>query len=236
MIKVAIVEDNTADLATLQGAIFRYEKEKGISFHVQAFSDAADFLQNYSAAYDIVFMDIEMPYMSGMDAAHKLRELDTVVRLIFVTNMAQYAIQGYEVDALDYILKPIEYYSFAMKMDRALRYIRRDVEKYVNIPKNGGICRLPVKNLRYIEVQGHYLTFYTDREPIVARGRLSEMERELSEDDIVRCNNCYLVNLRYVTSVHGLSVKLGEIELPISRTRHKEFLCRLTRYLDGGAE
>lgn len=109
MLRCAIVEDTAQELEHLQNGLKRYSAERALPLNVTAFGNAADFLEHYCADYDIVFMDIELPGLNGMEAAHRLREIDRQVILIFVTNMAQYAVKGYEVDALDYIIKPAQY-------------------------------------------------------------------------------------------------------------------------------
>ena len=107
MYRIAIVEDEEQDYLRAQGYLNRYGQEKNISFNIQRYESAEVFLTNYQSQHDIVFMDIRMGGMDGMRAARKLREMDQAVILIFLTSLAQYAVQGYEVDALDYILKPL---------------------------------------------------------------------------------------------------------------------------------
>ena len=115
-IQIAIVEDDKLASDTIKEYILRYGKENSLQFGISQYSDAVGLLDQYSAEYDIIFMDIQMPYMNGMDAAHRLRTLDQKVILIFTTSLAQYAIEGYSVDAMAYLLKPINYYEFAMKL------------------------------------------------------------------------------------------------------------------------
>ena len=109
MYTIAIVEDDKTQAASLKEYLLRYAAENGEAFAVKTFSNAVIFLEKYTAVYDVVFMDIKMPYLNGIAAAHKLRELDKGVLLFFITSLTQYAIRGYEVDALNYIVKPVEY-------------------------------------------------------------------------------------------------------------------------------
>ena len=107
MLRIATVEDDANDLEALRTHLSRYEKENGLKFQVTEFRDGEDIVTDYSADYDLILMDIEMAFLNGMKAAEKIRELDKDVIIIFITNMPQYAIQGYKVNALDYMLKPI---------------------------------------------------------------------------------------------------------------------------------
>ena len=120
MLEIAIVEDEENYRNVLCEYLKKYEQETGQEIHMSVFTDGDEIVENYTAKYDIILMDIEMQFMNGMDAARKIREVDKAVIIIFITNMAQYAIQGYEVDALDYILKPISYFAFSQRIQRAV--------------------------------------------------------------------------------------------------------------------
>ena len=133
MIHLAIVEDEQLYIDQLTEYIHRYEAEKKQKFKISVFSDGAEIVEDYKGVYDIIFLDIQMKFMNGMDAAEKIRELDPNVVIIFITNMTQYAVRGYEVDALDYIVKPVEYFSFSQKFSRALGRIKKDEAVYISI-------------------------------------------------------------------------------------------------------
>ena len=115
MAKIAVVEDNDTMRAQLCGFIAQYAQESGHQLDVTAFSDGAQLVEPYRPGFDIIFLDIEMPKLGGMPTAERIRRQDPDVVLVFVTNMAQYAIRGYEVDALDFVLKPVSYYQFSTK-------------------------------------------------------------------------------------------------------------------------
>ena len=104
MYQIAIVEDEAANRDQLKEYVGRYGEESGDSFSVQCFANGDALLRHFDGQFDLILMDIEMPGADGMQIAHRLRELDSQVILVFITNMAQYAIQGYSVQALDYIM------------------------------------------------------------------------------------------------------------------------------------
>ena len=125
MIEIAIVEDEENYREVLCDYLNKFQKESGEQIHLSVFTDGDEIVENYSAVYDVILMDIEMRFMNGMTAAKKIREADKGVVIIFITNMAQYAIQGYAVDALDYVLKPISYFAFSQTISRAIGRIKK---------------------------------------------------------------------------------------------------------------
>ena len=194
------------------------------------------FLSEYDADCDIVFMDIQLPDLNGMDAAIKLRKIDDKVTIVFITNLMQYAVDGYQVRALDFIVKPVAYYNFAIKMKRILKERRLNLSYEEELLLSGEhvIKRLAVSAIKYIEVIGHYLTFHTFEGVISTCGFLADMEKNLKDKHFSRCNNCYLVNLKYVTEVSATSCTVDGEELQISRRRRKNFMDDLTMFMGGG--
>ena len=224
MIKIAIVEDEEKQSLLLQSYLKRYEREHGVAFGVKTFSNAVSFLENYSADYDAVFMDIKMPYMSGMDAAHKLRETDKNVALIFVTSLMQYAISGYEVEALDYVVKPVTYGDFSLKMARLMKKLSEKEQNYIIISAAAGKVRLLPDDIKYMESQGHHVIYHTASGEYTRYCSLTAAEKELRGQNFFRCNSCYVVNLAYVKGIKGYTVTVGEDELQISQPRKKALM------------
>lgn len=233
--RVAIIEDD-ADAAELLGSyLTQYESSVEEQFHIAQFPNAIAFLEPYRG-YDLVFMDIQLPHMDGMEGALRLRAVDTQVKLIFVTNMAQCAARGYEAEALDFIVKPVAYADFAFKMKRAMNAIQISRKKELVITQPSGMVRVGSDELLYVEVRGHSLTYHLSGQTIQARGTMERAEEQLAPWSFLRCNNCYLVNPRYIDWVRGYTVKVGGKELQISHPRRKKFMENLSQwYGKGGA-
>lgn len=234
MIRIAIVEDENEYQTQLANYISRYEKENNQTFEITVFSDGLDIVDNYTPLWDIIFMDIRMKHLDGMAAAAKIRRYDPAVTIIFITTMAQYAIKGYEVDALDFILKPVSYAQFAMKLKKALSAVKKREEKYLLLPIEDRKERVSAAEILFIEVQNHNLHVITKKQTYVMRLSMQVMEKELTPYHFVRCNNSYLINLYNVTGVNRDSVLIGKYEIPISRPRKKQFLKALSDYIGIG--
>lgn len=234
MINVAIVEDDDSASQALYNHLKKYEKENGEEFTIIQFPDAVSFLNNFHKNFDIVFMDIELPKMNGMNAARKMRELDDKTIMIFVTNFAQFAVKGYEVDALDFIVKPIIYSSFALKLKKAIIRAKNIADNVITIMRANGATRVAVNEISYVEIIDHYLYFHLNSETIVVRGSLSETEKKLGPYYFMRCNNCFLVNPQYIKFVDKYVVTMvnGD-KLQISQPRKKKFMEQLAKYLGG---
>lgn len=234
MIQIAIVEDDPAARMRIRECLDYISSENGVGFDISEFPSGFSFIGQYKPEYDIVFMDIDMPGMNGMDTARALRKMDSNVVLIFVTNMAQYAISGYEVDALDFILKPVNKYSFAVKVKRAIARTTKRTDEYVPIKTDGGLHRVRITAIKYLEISGHYVIYHTTGGDYAEYGTLKEVEAKINRPHFVRCNRSFLVNLRHVSSVNKDSVYVDGDELIISRPQRKTFLAALSEFMGGG--
>ncbi len=225
MIKTAIVEDEQPAYQTLKEYLERFGKENNVEFSITHYSEGLSFLEECEG-YDLVFMDIELPNLNGMDIATKLREKDTRVALIFVTNMVQYAIRGYSVDAIDYVLKPIQYNRFYSLMMKVSRVISLNQEKELVLKTSSGVKKVSLSALLYIQITDHLLIYKTDNEEYEVWGSLANAEKELPGEMFCRCNNSTIINLKQVTSFDKECVYLTKkkIAVTVSRSRRKGVL------------
>ncbi len=230
---IAIVEDEVEEAETLRSYFAHYTEEYGTTFTVTHFLSAEAFLNRYHPVYDLVLMDICLPKASGMDAAAQLRQVDQSVPLIFVTNMAQFAVKGYEVGAFDFVVKPMSYANFALKIHRLLGKLATRREAEVLVSQSDHMIRLSASQIKYIEISGHRMVYHTTSGEVSAYGNLKEAEAALDPAMFTRCNSCYLVNLNYVQAIQGHTVLVGGEALQISRPRRRAFIQALNDYLGG---
>lgn len=188
-------------------------------------------VKDYRPCYHVIFMDIEMPGLDGMQAAHVIRQKDSYVVIVFITNIARYAVQGYEVGALDFILKPIKYEAFAVRMNRIVKKADRPAGKSIVVSSRKGMFRIALSQLLYVEVNRHQVSYHTIEQEICVSGSLKEAESMLLKNHFEKCNSCYLVNLRHVKGIKDDYALVGEEKLQISRSRKKGFMQAVADYV-----
>ncbi len=233
MYRVSIVEDNENAGNTLIKFLNEYELQRDMIFKVSLFKDALDFLQSFRNNYDLIFMDIELPDINGMEVVRKIRAQDSKVIVIFVTNMAQYAIRGYEVDAMDFIVKPVSYSAFAIKLDRAVQRLKSTAHKVIWINERTDKRRLRVEDIKYVEVSHHNVIYHTTEGNYTTYDQLNNVQNILEPYKFALCNRYLLVNSRFVTAIEEFSVTVAGEKLQISRNKKKSFLISLNEYLGG---
>ncbi len=231
MLRVAVVEDNPDFTSQILGYIDDYQKDTGMEFYVREFPGAFSFFGSDTTAWDIVLLDIEMPGMNGMEVAAKIREQDEGTVIVFITNMAQYAIKGYEVNALDFILKPLNYQTFSTRFTRAIKRVPYRGRKKITLNTSNEVISLPVDEILYVESKDRFLHYHTASGTYSIRDTMRHAEEELGEYNFIRCNYWYLVNLEKVDRIRDNVVELNGYELVISRRNKVAFREAFSAYL-----
>lgn len=231
MIKIAIVEDEELYISKLEQYLKQYQDESEEKFELTVYRDGDEITSGYKAQFDIILMDIQMKFVDGMSAAEEIRKQDSQVIILFITNMAQYAIRGYEVDALDYILKPVTYFTFSQKLNKAVERIKSRKTCFVAIPMKGGFRKMDINEIYYVESQSHMLLYHTAGEILTCRGNMKEIENMLAAHGFFRINKGHLVNMKYVDTVLDGNCSMNGESLPIARARRKLFMDALSAYI-----
>lgn len=230
--RLAIVEDDDKVRQQLQTYVLQYFQGRENDVDIRLFADGDEILEDYAADYDLIFLDIQMKRLDGLATAERIRERDEDVYLVFITNLANYAIRGYAVHALDFILKPVNFLMLRQVLMSVERLLEQKPKRYITLPTDTGLTRLDVSQITYVETDGHAVSIYTERgiSPAAEYARDGGTAWKIR---IFRCNSCYLVNLRHVERVENGGAIVGGRALTISRPRHKAFMEALTKYLGG---
>ncbi len=231
MIKIALVEDEKKAADDLTAMLKRYGHENAVDFEITWFSDGDKFLSSDMSDFGIVFMDIQMPNLNGMSAAKEMRKSSPNNVLIFVTDLAQYAIRGYEVDAMDFIVKPVVYSHLSLRLEKLIKILSQQNEEKITIKSSDSIQVFSLSEILYVEIMNHKLIYHTLKGNFSTTGSLNEIEKKLAKFNFSRCNHCYLVNLRHVSHVDKFTLFVGNESLIISRNKKKQFMDELADYL-----
>lgn len=191
-------------------------------------NEALNYLRKFPA--DLIFCDIHMPAMTGINLVKSL-ERNTMV--IFTTAFSDYAAVSYELNAIDYLLKPINQKRFTQAINKARDYFDyihkkdQNTEKNIFIRADFSLVKIPVDDILYIEGLADYLKIHIrGRKTIVARMTMKDMMEKLPSADFIRVHRSYIIPFRKIEAVRGTTVIAGEMEFPIGRTYVDEFFSR----------
>lgn len=229
--RAAIVEDEKAHADIIMDYLAQYGRQNHLSVSTSVYADGLDIMDDYDGSFDIILLDIQMKHLDGMKTAEAIRKRDKDVLIIFITSTVQYAVQGYTVDALGYILKPFSYAVFARLMDKAVLRMEASRKKnYIAITEKDVRIKLDSSDILYIESRRNNVAIHTRDGVHVTLGPLRHYEELLKEYGFFKCHNAFLVNMAEVYSVKREEIVLtSEDVLPLSRTRKKEFMEHLTK-------
>ena len=232
-INIAVVEDSADDLSNCLALLDRYSNEKHLKFDIQTFNSGDAFLMRFKSQYDFIILDINLSALNGIDVARTIREKDEEVIIMFATNLAKYATSGYEVDAIDFVLKPLSYASFYLRLERVMKKLKKKDDFFIVVPFEGGFNKISINDVLYVEVISHDIIFHLiDGNEITTSGTLKKYEEELKKHWFIRCNSCYLVNAHKIKRVEKLDIQLANDEtIAISHPKRKGFMEAFKRYI-----
>lgn len=230
MLMIAIVDDSPQDADSLRKQVEHYLNETKEAFCIHVYHDSVEFIRSLEE-YNIAFLDIHMDKIDGLEAAHFIRRISQNTVLIFVTYMAQMAIRGYEVDAMDFIIKPTDQFSIDRVMGKAFKRIQNQSGVAIVLKTARDVISISSNKIYFVEVYDHDLIYHTEQGEFRARGQLSEVRKKLNDEQFILCNRSYLVNLRYINSVHDNHLVVNGESVQISKSHRKEIEKRFVSYL-----
>lgn len=219
--KIVICDDSAADSGYIKKLVMLWAEERSIVLKIDTFPSAESFLFHYADEkdYDILLLDIEMKALNGVELAKEIRKENDAVQIIFVTGYSDYIAEGYEVSALHYLMKPVKEEKLFEIMDRATVKLQKN-EKALFLTLSSETVRIPIYEIRYLEVQHNYVTIHAKGDYSIKR-TLGEFEHELDER-FYRMGRSYLVNLTYIQKITKTSVFLSDgFVLPLPRGQYE---------------
>ena len=221
--RIAICDDEESQRALIEKYLYEWAEAQGLALETVAFSDAEQFLFEWEEdkRYDLLILDIEMGAINGMDLAKKIREEDEDMPIVFITGYENYMAQGYEVSAMQYLLKPMYKDKLFVVLDKLQRV--KKVEPKLPFQTEEGMIFVAPSDIWYVEATGHYSTLHTAEIRHLLRHSFSEMLKRLNgQDSFVQCHRSFLVNVQHVSAITKTELIMdNRVKIPISRNCYK---------------
>ncbi len=233
-IRIAIVEDEEIHRDRLFHYLEEYEGKQKLKFQIDCFRDGIDLLEEDSSKYDLIFLDIQMKFINGIETAQKIREKNKDVVLFFVTSFAQHATEGYDVDAKGFVVKPVNKATFFRQLDRIFYQMEQQSERYLLLNNSREMLRVNMKDIRYIESTGHYVNVYTDSDTITYHISLKEIEKQTEGTPLFRCSSSCIVNIERIDGIVQHDLTIGDTVIAVSRSKKKALMDAMNRYYGNG--
>ncbi|MEE0420676.1 MAG: LytTR family DNA-binding domain-containing protein [Lachnospiraceae bacterium] len=227
MLRVALCDDETdaRDAVRFQLEKIIYEDDEEIVYEFTSGSSAVKWLKAHPGEIDLLFLDVEMEGLNGMDTARKIREFNQELVIVFLTGYSDYVFEGYEVGALDYVMKPAQEKRLRNIVSRVRTMLGRNREKVFAFKNTDGIFRMPVDRISYLYSDRRKVVLVTEEKEYPFYGKLDEVEEQLKGQacvSFVRIHQRYLVNADKVEHVGRGEVRVAGNRLPVSRSMKEE--------------
>ncbi len=235
LIYIAVCEDEKIQVELLEKYVNNWADERNIKAVIEAFSSAEsfDFSWSMNKRYDVLLLDIQMEGINGVELAKKIRKEDDIIDIVFITAIFDYIQVGYDVGAINYLIKPIDEKKLHQCLDRVVQKTSKEA-KTILIDIDGEIIRIIQDDIRYIESFGHNVEIITIDEKYTTRKNIGIIEKELDENSFVRCHRSYIVGLEHVKRIGREDIELdnGDV-IPVSRRKYSKTNMAFIKYYRG---
>lgn len=234
-INIAIIDDEKVQVELLQKYVESWAQEKKLRVTIEVFysAEAFEFSWSMDKKYNIILLDVQMEGKNGIELAKKIRQKDELLNIIFITAITDYIAEGYDVSALNYLIKPVKEGKLYECLDKAvLKFVKED--KTILIEVDGGTEKIALKNIFYVEAFAHFIEINTENHKYTTKKSISKIEKELEENSFIRCHRSYIVGLRHIKriGINELELDNGKI-IPISRRQYSKTNMAFIRYFRG---
>lgn len=232
MISIAACDDEEQILKQLNQYIVKYNKTRNLVLKQMLFKNEKELLDFNLSNIDILLLDIQLRETNGLQIAKKLRETNQEILIIFITNFVQYAIDGYEVKAFNFLKKPITYERFQDVIDDAVSKVSQRKADFITVNSVSGVRKVLTNDIIYCETyKGHVLMHIKNRETIESYSSMGKTEKLLTEKNFFRCHTAFLINFFYIKNILQKDLILEDDTcIPISKYRKKSLLNAITNY------
>ncbi|CEN31385.1 LytR/AlgR family response regulator transcription factor [Paraclostridium sordellii] len=228
-LNIVICEDDFLHRSILKEFLVSILDEELLEYVLIEYSSGEDLISNYDKV-DLLFLDIQMNELSGMEVARKIREFDSKVEILFTTSVEQYVFEAYEVKAYRYLVKPIEYEELKKQVKLCISdYLSKN--SIISIDSNKATVKIPIGEILYAEVMKKEVTIYTESKVYTIETRMKRVEEKLFNYGFFRCHHSYLVNLNKVSEIRDKTIFINDEEIPVSRMRYKSLKIKLVNLL-----
>ena len=234
MIRIAICDDELEARENLRFQLEKIinEKQEEIVYEFSGGGSAVRWLGSHPGEIDLLFLDVEMSDLNGMETARRIREFNRELKIVFVTGYRDYVFDGYKVGALDYVMKPAETKRLRGILDRAAELLSQESSRMFSFKNSDGTYRLPFSEIAFFYSDRRLVTVVTEKKEYTFYGKLDEVERRTEE--FVRIHQRYLVNPDKVDYVGHDEVHVAGKCLPVSRGMKEQAMSQLARNMLGG--
>ena len=231
-LRVGICDDDSQSLSAVKDLLLRLGQELNIAFEILEFADGADLVESYPQDLSLLFLDIEMPFLNGLETAREIRDRDAQVTLVFMSNYEKYAIHGYEFGAWRYLLKPVTWEKFERELRRPIEALSRKDTEFLYVKNSEGVFSLPYDDLYYAETNyKKNVDLHLSSRIMECYQSLTALETQLTGHSFFRCHSGFLVNLAYVSHIGKDSLTLRDgSKIPVSKHRRKELMAAFLDY------
>lgn len=231
--KVAICDDESGFLDELELKLRKYSNEKSINIQIERFDSGNKFLNVYTEHkdFDIIFLDIQMPGINGIELAKILRKNNDKVSIVFTTSLIQYALDGYRVCAMRYLMKPLAYSKLKRELDEIVLAVAEASANFIVIKNDNGVYKIFFEDILFIETSGrNTMVHLKSNEEILSYKTLKYYEQQL-DYRFFRCHSGYLVNMEQISKVEKFNIELlNQAVIPLSKNRKRDFSQKLAAF------
>lgn len=228
---IVICDDDSSARLQMKTYLERFDREYEMGLKLTFFDSGEAFLAAHPRQMDILLLDIRMYEISGIDIARRIREFDDELCIIFISNMTQFALEGYQVHAFDFLVKPFGYPVFEREMLQACKKVEAGKKDSLTVKNDEGVFRLPLREILYIETSDHKLLIHGKEQNIYCYITMGQLEKKVREKNFFRCHQSFLINLAYVERLERDMVTMrGQVQVPVSRHRRRELIQAMTKY------